>query len=62
MLPEPRLDLALIGHELMKGSSVADCRCRQCRKWRRALYEQGKITTQQAGIPDVKDEPLGKKR
>jgi len=57
--PRPRLDMGLISHTNMKkGTSLADCQCRSCKKWRAELFAQGKITAQEAGIADVKDEPL----
>ncbi len=63
MIPKPRLDMRLIYHDGMKkGASLADCQCRSCQKWRKELYAQGKITAQEAGISDVKDEPLGGRR
>lgn len=62
-IPALRVDLEWVSHAGMKkGTSAADCQCRHCRKWRRELFEQGKITVQQAGLPDVKDEPLGERR
>jgi len=57
-IPAPRLDLRLIYHYGMKkGSSMADCQCRHCRKARAKLFAEGKITAQEAGITTVKDEP-----
>lgn len=56
-IPAPRINLKWIYHDGMKkGTSAADCQCRHCQKMRRNLFEQGKITARQAGIPDVKDE------
>ncbi len=56
---KPRLDMRLSYHYGMKkGTSLADCQCRSCKKWRAELFAQGEITAQEAGIPDVKDEPL----
>ncbi len=56
-IPAPRLDLRLIFHDGMKkGSSMADCQCRHCRKSRAKLFAEGKITAHEAGIVTVKDE------
>ncbi len=57
-IQKPRLDLRLIYHDGMKrGSSMADCQCRHCRKERAKLFAEGKITAREAGITTVKDEP-----
>jgi len=51
--------MRLIYHDGMKkGTSLADCQYRDCKKWRAELFAQGEITAQEAGIPDVKDEPF----